>query len=299
MSRLRRKTKQLICAGLAGAAAMGLIFAGYAAHQGKQNQSARLALKQKYETEIERLRKEANRATVRGWVPVSEIRAGHPIKADDMKEVELPADSIPADALKSREDIAGKIAKITLRPFTLLTETLLYKEAPTTDDLRWREMSFVLLPAALKEGDVVDIRIQFPTGQDYILLSKKKIEALATGTVTVTLGEAEILSLSSAIVDAYLHKASIYALTYVEPYLQGKSTPTYPANGAVMQLIKKDPNIVREAENALNAAARERLESDLYSMSPRQAAEFASSRVDAQEALQNETPAEADSFQMK
>ncbi|MBS5914963.1 MAG: hypothetical protein KID09_30915, partial [Paenibacillus macerans] len=69
--------------------------------------------------------------------------------------------------------------------------------------------------------------------------------------------------------------------------------------GAVMQLIKKDPNIVREAENALNAAARERLESDLYSMSPRQAAEFASSRVDAQEALQNETPAEADSFQMK
>ncbi|GJM69318.1 hypothetical protein HMSSN036_15340 [Paenibacillus macerans] len=134
MSRLRRKTKQLICAGLAGAAAMGLIFAGYAVHQGKQNQSARLALKQKYETEIERLRKEANRATVRGWVPVSEIRAGHPIKADDMKEVELPADSIPADALKSREDIAGKIAKITLRPFTLLTETLLYKEAPTTDD---------------------------------------------------------------------------------------------------------------------------------------------------------------------
>ncbi|GJM69319.1 hypothetical protein HMSSN036_15350 [Paenibacillus macerans] len=75
----------------------------------------------------------------------------------------------------------------------------------------------------------MDIRIQFPTGQDYILLSKKKIEALAPGTVTVTLGEAEILSLSSAIVDAYLHKASIYALTYVEPYLQGKSTPTYPA----------------------------------------------------------------------
>lgn len=32
--------------------------------------------------------------------------------------------------------------------------------------------------------------------------------------------EEEILSLSSAIVDAYLHKASIYALTYVEPQFQ-------------------------------------------------------------------------------
>ncbi|MCM3702738.1 SAF domain-containing protein [Paenibacillus macerans] len=299
MSRLRQKTKHLIWAGLAGAAAMGLIFTGYAVYQGKQNQSAKLALQQKYEAEIETLQKAANRATIRGWVPASEIPAGHPIKADDMKEVELPANSVPADAIKSREDIAGKIAKITLRPFTLLTETLLYEEAPTTDDMRWREMSFVLLPAALKNKDVVDIRIQFPTGQDYILLSKKKIEALASGTMTVTLGEAEILSLSSAIVDAYLHKASIYALTYVEPYLQDKSTPTYPANGAVMQLIKKDPNIVREAENALNAAARERLESDLVSMSPRQAAEFASSNLEAQETLKNETPAEEDSFQLK
>lgn len=299
MSRLRQKTKHLIWAGLAGAAVMGLIFAGYAVYQGKHNQSVKLALQQKYEAEIETLRKVANRATIRGWVPASEIPAGHPIKADDMKEVELPVDSVPDDAIKSREDIAGKIAKITLRPFTLLTETLLYEEAPTTDDLRWREMSFVLLPAALKNKDVIDIRIQFPTGQDYILLSKKKIEVLASGTMTVTLGEAEILSLSSAIVDAYLHKASIYALTYVEPYLQDKSTPTYPANSAVMQLIKKDPNIVQEAENALNAAARERLERDLVSMSPRQAAEFASSRLEAQETLKNETPAEEDSFQLK
>lgn len=281
MPKLRQKTKHLIYSGLAGAAAMGLFFAGYAIYQVRQEDAARQALTKSYEAEIAGLRETENERTVEGWVPVREIPAGHVIGADDMKAVELPAASVPADLLKKREEIAGKIAKIKLCPLTLLTETLLYEAEPTPDDLRWREMSFVQLPGVLEKNDVVDVRIQFPTGQDYILLSKKKVEALASGTVTVTIDEAEILSLSSAIVDAYLHKASIYALAYVEPYLQSKPVPTYPANEAVMQLIKKDPNIVQRAENALSAAAREGLESDLLAMSPQRAAEFASSQTQA------------------
>ncbi|MGG6311053.1 SAF domain-containing protein [Paenibacillus macerans] len=282
MARLRQKTKHLLIAGLAGAAAAGVIFAGIMMVHAKEEHAARQALTQSYEAELARVRESAVRKTVQGWVPARDIPAGHRIGAEDMQEVKLPADSVPADLLKSREEIAGKYAKIALRPQTLLTETLIYEAEPTPDDLRWREMAFVQLPGMLKANDVVDIRIQFPTGQDYILLSKKKVEALADGTVTVTIGEAEILSLSSAIVDAYLHKASIYALAYVEPYLQSKPVPTYPANEAVMQLIKKDPNIVQRAEHALSNAAREGLESDLLTMSPQRAAEFASRQTQTQ-----------------
>lgn len=276
MPRLRQKTKQMLIAGFIGAAAVGALFTGYALIQERGERADRQALTQAYEEQLEDLREVARKETAEGWVVTREIVAGHPVKQEDLKLVKLPVDSIPADVLSAQKQVSGKYAKVSLQPRTLLTETLLYEEEPTPDDLRWREMSFVLLPGLLERSDVVDIRIQFPTGQDYILLSKKKVEELASGTVTLTVGEAEILSLSSAIVDAYLHKASIYALAYVEPYLQKKPVPTYPSNEAVMQLIKKDPNIVQQAEAVLSANARKGLESDLLTMSPQRAAEFSS-----------------------
>lgn len=75
--------------------------------------------------------------------------------------------------------------------------------------------------------------------------------------------EEEILSLSSAIVDAYLHKASIYALTYVEPQFQTPAIATYPANSEVLKLLESDPNIVRRAEQELSRQVRSSLESSL------------------------------------
>ncbi|WP_059042939.1 SAF domain-containing protein [Paenibacillus rubinfantis] len=284
MPRLRQKTKQLLLSGCIGAFAAGVVFTGVGVMRERQFHAARNGMVQAYEEQLATLRHQAQQRTIRGWVPTRDISAGNRIGAGDLKQVELPADSVPMDLLKSQEEIAGKYAKIALRSLTPLTQTLLYEAEPVPDDLRWREMAFVQLPKLLKELDVIDIRIQFPTGQDYILLSKKKVEKLSSETLTVTLGEAEILSLSSAIVDAYLHKASIYALAYVEPNLQSKPVPTYPVNEGVMELIRKDPNIVQKAEQSLRLsnAARSGLEKDLLSMSPQRASEFASSQAQIQ-----------------
>ncbi|MEF2967269.1 SAF domain-containing protein [Paenibacillus sp. M1] len=282
MFRLRRRTKQLLYAGLLGALIAALAVGGYTFVHNKEMNAAGLEVRQRLEEEIRGLKEAKDRQTVQGWAPAREIKAGHVIGSGDVIPVELPEGSVPADLVKSRDSIAGKIAKLTLAPNTLLTDTLLYEEEPASDDLRYREMGFIQLPAALREQDFIDIRIQFPTGQDYILLSKKKVGKLSSsGTVTTTLNEAEILSLSSAIVDAYMHKASIYALLYVEPGLQVEAVPTYPVNEAVLQLIKKDPNIVERAEHALTQSARAGLEADLAGMSSQAAAEFAGLQAEA------------------
>lgn len=263
MSRFRQRTKQLMISGIAGAGVVGILFAGYAIYQVKHMHKIKATLVREYETQILQLKEEKERQSISGWALARDISAGHPIQVDDIRRVELPVNSVPANFIKSKDEITGKNAKIALTSQTLLTSGLLYSDEPTPHDLRWREMGFVQLPAALLKNDVVDVRIQFPTGQDYILLSKKKIEQLNGGTVTAALDEVEILSLSSAIVDAYLHKATIYALAYVEPQLQAKAIPTYPANEAVLQLIKKDPNIISQAEHAISHASRRVLESDL------------------------------------
>ncbi|MNJ50311.1 hypothetical protein D3C77_455800 [compost metagenome] len=296
MSRLRQRTRHLIYAGLTGAGVVGIMFASYAIYQIKQTNDMRTTITQKYETQIRRLQEEQARKMISGWVLVRDISAGHPIRSEDVKRIELPADSVPTNFIKLKEDIAGRNAKIALSPQTLLTEGLLYKEEPTTHDLRWREMGFIQLPTVLEKNDVVDVRIQFPTGQDYILLSKKKIERLDAATVTVSMDELEILSLSSAIVDAYLHKASIYALAYVEPQLQTRAIPTYPANEAVLQLIKKDPNIITRAEQALSHSTRQILEADLSVMSPQSSAEYAGRQ--AERMVKVTAPSSNDSFEL-
>lgn len=265
----------MILSGLIGAGFIGISFVGYVVYSLKHQNESRTALIDQYEIEIEQIRDDYNRATIFGWSTNRLITAGHEIKETDLKAVELPVDSVPEDYIKMKADVIGKIAKISINPNTLLTETLVFVDEATPDDLRYRDMGFIKLPASLSKNDVVDVRIQFPTGQDYILLAKKKIQSYESGVVTMTIGAAEILSLSSAIVDAYLHKASIYAILYVEPNLQSKAIPTYPPNQAVLDLIKRDPNILNQAEQALQASSRASLDTDLSILSPEKGDHFA------------------------
>lgn len=274
---IRKRTRQVIYAGIVGAGIVGVAFAGYAIHASSQLEQMRTSIAKQYEEEISAL-KQASGAVVTGWTLSREIPAGERITRQDLASIDLPVNNVPGDWLKASEDIIGKAAKITVAPNTLLTGSLLFEEGAVSDDLRYREMGFIQLPGELEQKDVVDIRIQFPTGQDYILLSKKRVESLAPGVVTSTLNEEEILLLSSGIVDAYLHKASIYALKYVEPYLQREAIPTYPPSDAVLQVIRKDPNIIDMAEHALTASIRAGLEGDLALVTSQRAAEFMSQK---------------------
>lgn len=201
-----------------------------------------------------------------GWVTIRDIEAGEPILPEDLKLIAVPDAQAPRNLWSSTKQMEGQVAKIELKKGTAITTEMVYEDTPAPPDLRNRELQVVLLPSSLVKGDIIDVRIQFPTGQDYVLLSKKKVERLNAATLWITMTEEEILSLSSAIVDAYLHKASIYALTYVEPQFQTAAIATYPANSEVLKLLESDPNIVRRAEQELSRQVRSSLESSLASV---------------------------------
>ena len=66
------------------------------------------------------------------------------------------------------------------------------------------------------------------------------------------LNEDEILSLGNAIVEAYTIVGSkLYATTYTEAGMQSAATPTYPVSQAVLNLINSDPNVLKDAKDAL------------------------------------------------
>ncbi len=157
------------------------------------------------------------------------------------------------------------IAKVTMKKNTLITTELISKGDNTVqDDVRKQEYNMIVLPMDLATGDYIDIRIMLPSGQDYIIVSKKEVEVPNIGgvdssdTIWVNLSEDEILHMSCAIIDAYQIKGSkIYATKYTEAGMQNAATPTYPANKSTIDLLQSDPNILEKAMNEIQSRYRD------------------------------------------
>ena len=150
------------------------------------------------------------------------------------------------------------VAKIAMNKNTVLTLNMLALGSIVTDDVRKQEYNAVVLPVDLATGDYIDIRVQLPTGQDFIVVSKKMVEIPvidgmdSENTIWLNLSEDEILSMSCAIVEAYrINGTKLYATKYTDPGMQAAATPTYPLNAETVALIQSDPNVTDVAEQKL------------------------------------------------
>ncbi len=151
------------------------------------------------------------------------------------------------------------IAKVNMNKNSIITLDMVSKsDEKTTNDLRKVEYNMLVLPTQLETGEYIDVRLSLPSGQDYIVVSKKQVEIPQIGgvdsedTIWLKLTENEIITMNSAIVDAYKSLgATLKVVTYTEAGMQDAATPTYVPTGEVMELINSDPNIVQKAKNEL------------------------------------------------
>ena len=151
------------------------------------------------------------------------------------------------------------IAKVNMDKNSVITIDMISKSnEKTTNDLRKVEYNMLVLPSQIQTGEYIDIRLSVPSGQDYIVVSKKQVEIPQVNgidsedTIWVKLSEEEIITMNNAIVDAYKMEGSkLQVVTYTEAGIQEAATPTYVPTAEVMKLIEKNPNIVAEARNAL------------------------------------------------
>lgn len=153
------------------------------------------------------------------------------------------------------------IAKLDMSANTILTPSLIAKsDEIVTADLREQQYNMIVLPQYLDVDNYIDIRLQLPNGQDYIVVSKKRIKNINEDTIWIDMYEQETLTMSNAIVEAYIMKGSkLYATTYVEAANQENAIPTYIPSGNVINLINSDSNITAKARDELNARYTESL----------------------------------------
>ena len=147
------------------------------------------------------------------------------------------------------------VAKVDMSANTVITSSLISRtEDITSDDLRKEEYNVISLPVDLAPGEYIDVRLMLPNGQNYIVVSKKKVSIpvvnglYLSDTIQMNLTEEEIMVLSSAIVESFKTTgAKLYATRYTEAGMQDAATMTYYPNSDVQNAIQNNPNIVYKA----------------------------------------------------
>ena len=228
-----------------------------------------------YEASIAQVNDEISSNRVSGvYVATTAIKAGEVLNATITEENGLSnigASDIYAAMEQAGnyiyDDPSGMIALVDIEAGSPLQPGML-GEQDITKDTRKVEVTTVNLTSTQQNNDIVDIRIIFPDGTNYTVMSKKKIMNYpGTGTIfDLYMNEDEILRFQSAIVDAATLGAKLYTTAYVQPTLQDEALPFYPVKQSTIDLINADPNVLAMATNTLNSEARHNLEERMLSL---------------------------------
>ncbi|SFR62723.1 CpaB family protein [Anaeromicropila populeti] len=249
MTSLRKRKKWLIRAGLVGGALLGIplsIIMLYIFRTCSERQ--------------EREEKSVSKVTV--CLLARKLLPGEELKEQDIYRKEMEEGSCYMEEI-SVNNLIGKAARISLEKDTLLLKEFFYDADKPSEDLRLHQVTWISYTEKLKTGDYVDIRISFPNGADFVVLSKKKILDLSpkkqmsetnqeakSGLESVEsslwfeLNEEELLRLSSAGFDILNQKGTyLYAIQYTD-FQQEAARINYPVNEVVEKILKEDPNIL-------------------------------------------------------
>lgn len=221
---------------------------------------------EKYEKEIELLNFNLYSLKRQVYIPIKDIPFGTVISQDLFNVTEMKLD-IPQKSLIDKSDM-GKVNTVFL-PAGMPVLKISVADEKLANDIREQEFSMFLIQTDQRKGDFIDVRIMFPNGENYIVLSKKQIKdlILEDNTIRLWLNESEIHNISSAIIDAYIHQGTkIYVTTYIMPELQEAAIPFYAPNEEVLNLMRRDPNIIEKVSDALAREIRAILERNLNSI---------------------------------
>lgn len=189
----------------------------------------------------------------------TDVKSGDSIDANKLAKIATDKSAAPQNAVNQASLSEKTIAKIDLSKGTIITNSMITEaDNPLTNDLRLQEYNMLKLSSQIASDDYIDIRLRMPSGLDYIVVSKKKVEipiiegVESENTIWINLSEDETLAMSNAIVEAYkVEGAVLYTAKYVEPGTQEKATPTYVPSAEVVNLITQNPNVVQEAKTAM------------------------------------------------
>lgn len=189
------------------------------------------------------------------YMLTEDVKSGEVINMDKVLPVNMqfvPTNCLTDIELDNQQQILK--TKTNLASGVIVTQDMVYIAGEEeTKDMRIVEYNMITLPSKLENGDYIDVRLTLPSGQDYIVLSKKQIIKCDEDTIWIKVSEDEILYMNNAIVESYqMLGSSLNAVIYSEAGMQDAAIPNYSLSSAVEETLATDPNILEEAKAAYN-----------------------------------------------
>lgn len=219
-------------------------------------------LKSSYNYKLAKLSTAMEKNRIMAYIATQDIPAGTELSEANLQVQTVYHQGGTSDELITEQDI-GKVVVADITAGKPIYKSMIGSKL--ADGMREAEYACMQLNTNLKEHDFVDVRIWYPNGENYIVLSKVSLKKLkrSKNDCFLWLDEKQIMMMSSAIVDAYMHTGSIlYTTKYIEDG-QKEVSPNYVPTKHCITAMANDVNIVSEAEDSLSASVREALDARL------------------------------------
>lgn len=221
-----------------------------------------------YESLVQELQTTAKNNKQFVYVAKDNLTAGTVIEDGVNVEVQENVTALPS-VMYIQPDDMGKVLRVDVDAYMPIMANMVTSES-FEKDTRSVEIGVANLMLDQMVNDYVDIRVTFPDGSNYVVIPKLKIKTLSmeNNIFYANMSEDEIITLESATIDAFtITGTKIYLTKYVESTLQDAATPNYPVRQETLALMASDPNILKRAQETLNAQARADLEARLALLS--------------------------------
>ncbi len=163
-----------------------------------------------------------------------DIKSNEVLTSDDIEEIQVGV-NLAAGYSTTLDELIGMTAMNDIGKNEVLYGTMVYP-VELRSDYRTLDVLCDRQPIGFSKGDTVDVRITFPNGQDFLLLSKKLVADVYGNAVRIVVDEKDILIYKSAEADwARFYKngtpgssVQIYCTTYIAAGSQDASKQYYP-----------------------------------------------------------------------
>lgn len=213
-----------------------------------------------YFEKTKEVQKELEEKTRIVYLPNKKIKPGEIISNTNVSKV-VYISEMETSQFCTKEDFGKRTIIALKKDMPILKDYL--TENTISESSREQEFSEIKLSLNLKTNDLVDIRIAYPNGESFVVLAQKMITVKEDNICYLRLDAEELDRVQSAICDAYVHKATIYTVKYVQLSLTESSIVNYIPSQEVIDLIKSDPNIFKTSSEFLSKKYRMELEQRL------------------------------------
>lgn len=222
-------------------------------------------IKEEYKYLLEQAYSDMNKNQKNVFVAKTDITVGEAVTLENVERQKVYSSQPDKNFILEEE--LGKIALIDIPAGTQIINRML-TDNTIAKELREVEYDVIHISPNVLNNDTIDVRIVYPNGESYIVLSKKILKGYTQemASCLMWLNEEELLRMSAAIVDAGLYPGSkLFVTKYIEPNVQDASYINYVPSLAILTLLENDPNILERASQELNKEVRKALENRLAS----------------------------------